>query len=156
MGGFGSGNREPRLKKQTINDSIAVALRDFQNGGFRSWAGTITWNCESWDGEQSICFLVTAGAAGPVVTLQYRWDDREDIGFAFPLQSTPTNFNGRRWWLTCPLIVDGVTCNRRVGKLYLPPGAKYFGCRHCYDLTYRSCQATRDRQFQPEAPACRR
>ena len=24
--------------------------------------------------------------------------------------------------------------------LYLPPGARYFGCRHCYNLTYRSAQ----------------
>jgi hypothetical protein len=27
-----------------------------------------------------------------------------------------------------------------VGKLYLPPGGRYYGCRHCYDLTYTSCQ----------------
>jgi hypothetical protein len=27
-----------------------------------------------------------------------------------------------------------------VGKLYLPPGGKFFGCRQCYDLTYESCQ----------------
>jgi hypothetical protein len=31
-----------------------------------------------------------------------------------------------------------VGCGRRVGKLYLPPGGKYFGCRHCYNLTYTS------------------
>jgi hypothetical protein len=24
--------------------------------------------------------------------------------------------------------------------LYLPPRARYFGCRHCHDLTYTSCQ----------------
>lgn len=29
---------------------------------------------------------------------------------------------------------------RRVGKVYLPPGGKYFGCRHCYQLSYRSSQ----------------
>lgn len=33
-----------------------------------------------------------------------------------------------------------VTCQRRVRKLYLPPGAKYFGCRTCYKLTYQSVQ----------------
>jgi hypothetical protein len=27
-----------------------------------------------------------------------------------------------------------------VGKLYLPPGAGYYGCRHCHELTYTSCQ----------------
>ncbi len=24
-----------------------------------------------------------------------------------------------------------------VNKLYLPPGARYFGCRHCHGLVYR-------------------
>jgi hypothetical protein len=27
-----------------------------------------------------------------------------------------------------------------VGVLYIPLGRKYFGCRLCYNLTYRSCQ----------------
>jgi hypothetical protein len=27
-----------------------------------------------------------------------------------------------------------------VAKLHLPSGGRYFGCRRCYDLTYRSCQ----------------
>jgi len=30
--------------------------------------------------------------------------------------------------------------NRRVAKLHSPPGSRYFGCRHCHDLTYNSCQ----------------
>lgn len=38
-------------------------------------------------------------------------------------------------------IVNGVVCHRRVRKLFLPPGAKYFGCRACYDLTYESAQS---------------
>ena len=29
---------------------------------------------------------------------------------------------------------------RRVAKLYLPPGGKYFGSREGYGLTYTSCQ----------------
>ena len=31
-------------------------------------------------------------------------------------------------------------CSRRAAKLHLPPGARYFACRRCYDLTYTSCQ----------------
>jgi hypothetical protein len=27
-----------------------------------------------------------------------------------------------------------------VEKLYLPMGARLFGCRKCHNLTYRSCQ----------------
>jgi hypothetical protein len=33
-----------------------------------------------------------------------------------------------------------MTCGRRVGKLYLPPAGRYFGCRVCHGLTYQSCQ----------------
>ncbi|MHB1423319.1 MAG: hypothetical protein ACYC3I_09020 [Gemmataceae bacterium] len=35
-----------------------------------------------------------------------------------------------------------VTMQRRcrVGKLYLPPDSRYFGCRHCHKLTNRSAQ----------------
>ena len=29
-------------------------------------------------------------------------------------------------------------CGRRVGTLFLSSGGKYFGCRHCYDLSYES------------------
>ena len=47
---------------------------------------------------------------------------------------------GVRWWFLCTLTCDGRYCGRRVGKLYLPPGGRYYGCRHCYDLTYKSCQ----------------
>jgi hypothetical protein len=36
--------------------------------------------------------------------------------------------------------LEGRPCNRRAGKLYLPPGGRYFGCRQCYRLTYISCQ----------------
>jgi len=34
----------------------------------------------------------------------------------------------------------GGECLRRVGRLYLPTGAVYFGCRQCYALTYESCR----------------
>jgi hypothetical protein len=54
--------------------------------------------------------------------------------------TTPTQLGGRRFWFICPLIVRGMACNRRVGNLYLPPGTRYFGCRKCHNLTYRSCQ----------------
>jgi hypothetical protein len=45
-----------------------------------------------------------------------------------------------RWWFVCPLILGGVPCGRRVGKLHLPPQGRYFGCRRCHGLTYASCR----------------
>ena len=56
------------------------------------------------------------------------------------LQATKPNYGGFRWWFTCPLILGGIRCKNRVGKLYLPPDGLYFGCRRCYALTYRSVQ----------------
>jgi hypothetical protein len=38
------------------------------------------------------------------------------------------------------LLANEKACGRRVGKVYLPNWGRYFGCRHCYGLTYASCQ----------------
>jgi hypothetical protein len=62
-----------------------------------------------------------------------------------PLTTTVPHFGGLRWWFRCPLAVNGHPCNRRVGKLYLPPGRRYFGCRRCHDLTDTARQ-THDRR----------
>jgi hypothetical protein len=37
----------------------------------------------------------------------------------------------------------GVCCGRRVGTLFLSSGGKYFGCRHCYNLSYESRNESR-------------
>jgi hypothetical protein len=74
----------------------------------------------------------------PVVEL-YGREPAADFG-PVRIATTRPRFGGLRWWFICPLIVNGRRCNRRVGKLYLPPAARYFGCRHCHDLTYTSCQ----------------
>lgn len=56
------------------------------------------------------------------------------------LETTPCNYGGERFWFLCPMEVNGSVCGKRAGKLYLPPGEKLFGCRHCCDLTYESSQ----------------
>jgi hypothetical protein len=67
----------------------------------------------------------------------------ESAAYRVGLTTTRPHFGGRRWWFVCPLGVDGRPCGRRVGKLYLPPAGRYFGCRHCHGLTYTSCQDRR-------------
>jgi hypothetical protein len=52
------------------------------------------------------------------------------------LKATPLRFGGVRWWFLCP------DCSRRCAKLYLPP-RRDFACRHCHDLTYRSCNSSK-------------
>jgi hypothetical protein len=87
-------------------------------------------------------FALKEGEVAAIETLRYR----------VRLLQTPQHYGGVRWWFCCPLGVDGKPCTRRVRQLYLPPGERYFGCRHCYSLTYESRQhrlATSTR----EAPA---
>ncbi|MGO8691868.1 MAG: hypothetical protein ACLQLG_19775 [Thermoguttaceae bacterium] len=86
----------------------------------------------------SIGYSVT-WESGPTLTLHYRRGET-DVRLPIPLQGTFPALGGLRLWFTCPLNASGVPCNRRVGKLYLPPGVRYFGCRHCHNLTYRSSQ----------------
>jgi hypothetical protein len=61
--------------------------------------------------------------------------------------TTPCRFGGRRFWFRCPIEHNGIPCKRRVLRLYLPPGREKFGCRRCYDLTYRSCQQHDNRVY---------
>lgn len=64
---------------------------------------------------------------------------RERFDYRVELQTTEPHLGGFRWWFTCPLAgPHGCACGRRCGKLYLVH--RYFGCRLCQDLTYRSSQ----------------
>jgi len=106
------------------------------------------WGSVSWRDSEgvSVAFLTVFGpAGGGVFRISYTLRDldegaTEDIVIPIRLQTTRPHLGGVRWWFTCPLIVDGVACERRVAKLYLPPNDRHFGCRICHDLTYRSCQ----------------
>src|SRR5262249_13398702 len=96
--------------------------------------------------ENSISYEVnTLDPARPFVRLSYTLThadtkERESLAYRVELTTTRPRFGGVRWWFVCPLVVRACPCERRVGKLYLPPGGRYFGCRHCYDLTYHSTQ----------------
>ncbi|MHC4752129.1 MAG: hypothetical protein ACYTFW_19930, partial [Planctomycetota bacterium] len=80
--------------------------------------------------------------------LQYTITDRSsgektEYDYRIALTTTPCNFGGVRYWFVCPLYTNGIYCGRRVAKLYKAPGAVYFGCRHCYDLSYESRNESR-------------
>jgi hypothetical protein len=140
MGGPGSGNWwRWQGKKDTVEDSLVVGMKELRKRLFAGATGSITWIRTS-GGKSSIGYYVTGCTDRPTVHLHYRWLDKENVDIPVRLEAMPTQFGGRRWWFICPLIARGIACNRRAGKLYLPAGAKYFGCRECHDLTYRSSQ----------------
>ena len=85
---------------------------------------------------------VKRGTWCPHCRLYYTVTDRfsghkTELDYKVRLVSAPCYYGGHRWCFLCPLTIDGNVCNRRVGVLYLSDG-EYFGCRHCYNLTYTS------------------
>jgi hypothetical protein len=89
--------------------------------------------------------------------LHYTWPwtstgQVDSADYTVNLTTTRPRFGGRRWWFVCPLLVNGRGCYRRVGKLYLPPRARYFGCRGCHELTYAH-QSSRGQRPASSAPA---
>lgn len=73
---------------------------------------------------------------GRQITVQYEWRGEQVAQEVF-LEWTPCNFGGHRPWLIC------MDCGRRVGVIYLR--VKKFACRHCHNLTYRSCRESDSR-----------
>ena len=68
------------------------------------------------------------------------WDGRQLVirNRIIELERMPCPFGGERYFFSC-------YCHRRVTKLYSPNDGPW-RCRHCYGLTYRTCQeAPRDR-----------
>jgi hypothetical protein len=65
------------------------------------------------------------------------------VDYKVRLETTRPNFGGLRLWFICPLVRRDAGSPRPVAKLYLPPGATYFGSREGYGLTYVSCQESR-------------
>jgi hypothetical protein len=142
MGSWGSGRWGKHRKATTVEDCRVLDLGGLaRKGSFVRWyAGSVSW-LRGEDVVASIGYTVRPAGGSLILQLCYRWTRAgEDVELPIRLETTPLHLGGRRWWGICPLVVNGQACDRRVGKLYLPPGGRYFGCRHCYRLTYRSVQ----------------
>ena len=151
MGGFGSGmNSRLGIPRKRVAESswILDANRWMKQGILRedsNESGIGAWKCR--DGSV-LKILVVADLRNPqtayvFVSYAATTTETEDVFegslIVFVTRTRP-HLGGLRWWFTCPLIRAGVPCQRRVSKLYLPPGARLFGCRDCHNLTYISCQ----------------
>jgi hypothetical protein len=151
MGGLGSGAHyyhwwRPR-KKTVVEECRALDANRWMREKVLApgvhLSGGWTWR-NATTGEQTSAIgyeVCTREMAEPWVRLHYTFTrDGQAVDYRVRLTTTRPRFGGLRWWFVCPLIVGGRPCERRVGKLYLPPGARYYGCRRCYGLTYKSCQ----------------
>lgn len=148
MGGLGSGRWSAHSKALTVEECLVLDTCKLARDGLlvRAWgSGSLTWS-NTATGEKTASVSWTrepAGEDGVRLRLRYavgRGDRRREADEPVLLSPTRPPFGGLRWWFTCPLVVNGRPCGRRAGKLYLPPGGLYFGCRVCHRLTYRSAQ----------------
>lgn len=138
------------MTKTQVEECKSIDIAWLRQEGFLSGIAsqTITWKNAAGEERGSIGITVQLegwGVPYSRVRLNYTVtscysDESEDYDYEIPLTTTPCNFGGHRYWFICPLSVDGRACRRRVRTLYLPPRGKYFGCRHCYNLTYKSQQ----------------
>ncbi|MBU1091884.1 hypothetical protein KKA27_03435 [Patescibacteria group bacterium] len=101
---------------------------------------TLKWTNYSSGNPNSIDMRVSAGEFGEYVQFIYTETDRDgektNFDYKARLVKTPCHFGGFRYWFVCPLSCRGISCNRRVAKLYLD--GSWLGCRHCHNITYRS------------------
>lgn len=152
MGGLGSGNF--RAHMTTVKNCFCldllplVWLRAVQTGtrsqGILCWPASARREHASTIGYE----VDMRGTPGMRLTYGYQHlDDAtpaeqiEQITYQVRLVTTAQHYGGSKWWFACLLARPGRTaCGKRVRQLYLPPGRKYFGCRHCYALTYASRQ----------------
>lgn len=146
MGGYGSSRWSYASKRTTVEDCLFLStarltrlrllMADFHYSGSLNWSNTRTGEKTS-----TIGYDAETGPDGGSVRLHYtRTKAGDDVDYRVTLTTTPLPWGGLRWWFICPLIRNGHACRRRCGKLYLPPGGRWFGCRRCYDLTYTTCQ----------------
>ena len=142
MGGFGSTRWNGRRTKRTVEScetlDIGLLTREEElcagidsqghvtltrNGGFSRYVRFSYW----YDGSIDADYLILDYSSGT---------DREQL--FIPLRRTSAHFGGERLWLTCPL------CSRyeRLSKLYRPRNERFFACRQCHKLAYRSTHRT--------------
>lgn len=161
MGGFGGGRRFG-WAKYTVEDCRVLSAAALTREGAlrRNFRGscTVTWNWTAADGCQRFreiyCDVETDETAG-AVRLRYEWmQTHEAMEYSVRLTTTPLSWGGLKWWFICPLSKNGIPCGRRVGKLYLLN--RHFACRHCHELTYRSCQESHKHDPIPSHSLTRR
>lgn len=137
MGGYGSGGGG-YYSKNTVEDGLSFSLNTIAKHGISPRSGVLRWfigDEETGSMGYEILYLNDS----LFLKLKYR-SDGISVEERIKLASTPQPFGNARWWMLCPILVNGSTCNQRCYKLYSTPGQRYFGCRKCMNLTYQSCK----------------
>ena len=145
MGGYGSGRPS---YKQKAEECRSLDVNRFHRDGCLKPGrhGNCVW---SRDGEEvgRIGYKAQDGR----LVLNYRvrqyGGDWEPITQSIRITHADCHYGGQRPYFSCPGVVNGQHCGRRVGKLF--SGGQYFLCRHCYNIAYSSqSEARYDRMLR--------
>lgn len=113
-------------------------LRDIkQRGGYKYT--TISWGENGSRGSVSVEVVMRESEkyARFIYTQTDNYtNEKKNFDYKVPIIQTPCNYGGYRYWFRCTLSKNGQYCGRRIGVLY--KDGDWFGCRHCYDITYSS------------------
>jgi hypothetical protein len=132
MGGFGSGlyYRE-KSGKGIAENSLPLDIRWLKRKSLLISGLNITL---SWSRGDTVLASLEATIYENYMLLIYTHNKTEDIQQKLYFTYTPCNYGGTRIWFLCPL------CGRRCAIIYMHE--KYFACRICCGLTYRTCNET--------------
>lgn len=145
MGGIGSGRRTRFGTRPLVEDFRLLDIGRLKRAGILNWPRQTVWHWKL-DGRQAGKIIIDVRDRHSLV-LRYRFmgvTDTDWVSVEEPIGVTWTqcHFGGERPWFVCPAIRNGVPCGRRVAKLH--GAGRYFACRQCHGLTYRSCNLSED------------
>lgn len=136
MGGFGSG-RKSEVNCTDVCRSIDIR-RWQREGNLVPGNHFIGQSIRNGKKMTSISVRVEVSQLRLTYTHQRNSGISDNLDYPVRLQMTSCHYGGVRYWFACP--ADG--CGRRVAILYRDRGGKYFACRHCYQLAYKSQRET--------------
>lgn len=95
MGGPGSGSWSRGHKKDTVEESLVLAMKDVRPGLFPGGSGSIRW-CWPSGFHSSIGFRAIGVGNDLQLLLEYLWNSKT-ISSPIVLATTPTRFGGLRF-----------------------------------------------------------
>jgi hypothetical protein len=137
------------MSRSTTTTSRSFSVYDLRRWrkleeGCTYYGASVVWSVH---GEETarIGYSVSTVENNAYVQLTYKTKTNNEewtlIDYKVPLEAVSCNFGGKRWFFRCPLNRSQQYCGRRVAVLYQI--GDYFGCRHCADLTYESCNESK-------------
>ena len=113
----------------TVEESLDLSISWLKRHGYLVGykSGGMLW--KQYGKESSVSFKVDT--ENMYIQFQYN-SNGEPLDYKAWLSCSQPNFGGKRYYFNCPIV----GCSKRVSVLYLV--GKYFGCRKCHKIQYRS------------------